>query len=212
MTSEQECPLCGNDLYYAMELGFLRCMARNCCLYTIELRRLKFRCLASQISRIKQEAYEKGKEIGVKRAISEYFTCNCEECLHEQRDCLCKNCISHREKNSKIAELNTENFNLKDWIKQYDNQAKEYRSRIAKLEKENKGLKLANEVYTETIEDYRWKVKDQEEQNSKLADELENTPGLECDCDGSGQCDGHELMCPMDKFRRIIKRLRGEKD
>lgn len=37
---------------------------------------------------------------------------------------------------SKIAELNTENFNLKDWIKQYDNQAKEYRSRIAELEKE----------------------------------------------------------------------------
>ena len=56
MTSDQTCPLCGKDLHYAMQLGVLRCVNHDCCLYRVELSRIKFRCLTSQISRIRQEA------------------------------------------------------------------------------------------------------------------------------------------------------------
>lgn len=54
--SDQTCPLCGEDLYYAVRLGDFRCRNKKCGLCDHIFNRIKIRVFKSQISRIKQQA------------------------------------------------------------------------------------------------------------------------------------------------------------
>lgn len=61
------------------------------------------------------------------------------------------------------------------------------------------------------IEELEKKLIEYQKRNRELGNKLFEIPGLECDCDGSGSEDGHELMCPFKPFQSVIDELRGEK-
>lgn len=62
MTSDQICPLCEKEMYYDSDDDLYECQSEACFLYAQEFFESDLEVLASQITRIKQQAFEEGQK------------------------------------------------------------------------------------------------------------------------------------------------------
>jgi len=87
MTSEQECPLCGKEMYYDSDDELYDCQTQSCFLMGKELFDYELKDLSSQISRIKEEAFEEGQKSVERHRLME---------KHGAHACTLQNCERER--------------------------------------------------------------------------------------------------------------------